>query len=73
MKPKDLIKLGIRPGPAIGVALKLLPEAKKALGHKVLEADLKALAAEFKADFESNLVLHGPAASTDHLDVQTAG
>ena len=46
MKPKDLIKLGIRPGPAIGVALKLLPEAKKALGHKVLEADLKALVNE---------------------------
>ena len=46
MKPRDLLKLGIQPGPAIGVALKLLPEAKKALGQKVLESDLKALVNE---------------------------
>src|SRR5258706_14494690 len=43
MKPKDLLKLGFQPGPVIGVAIKLLPEAKKALGHQVLESDLKAL------------------------------
>jgi putative peptide zinc metalloprotease protein len=38
-----------------------------------MEADLKGLAAEFRADFESNLVLHGPAAASDRVDVQTAG
>ena len=46
MKPKDLLKLGFQPGPVIGVALKLLPEAKKAMGHRVLENDLKALVSE---------------------------
>jgi tRNA-splicing ligase RtcB len=43
MEPKDLLKLGYQPGPVIGVALKLLPEAKKAMGQKALESDLKAL------------------------------
>ena len=46
MKPKDLLKLGYQPGPAIGVALKLIPEAKRALGARVLENDLKALVNE---------------------------
>jgi tRNA-splicing ligase RtcB len=46
MKPKDLIKLGLEPGPAIGVALKLLPEATRALGQKVLKRDLEALIRE---------------------------
>src|SRR3954449_7196204 len=46
MKPKDLLKLGYQPGPAIGVALKLIPEAKRALGARVLESDLKALLTE---------------------------
>jgi tRNA-splicing ligase RtcB len=46
MKPKDLIKLGLEPGPAIGVALKLLPEATRALGGKVLRRDLEALVKE---------------------------
>jgi len=43
MKPKDLLKLGLEPGPAIGVALKIIPDAKRALGARVLESDLKAL------------------------------
>src|SRR5689334_21469030 len=43
MKPKDLHKLGLEPGPAVGVALKLIPEAKRALGARVLENDIKAL------------------------------
>src|SRR3954469_24867999 len=43
MKPKDLLKLGLAPGPAIGVALKLIPDAKRALGARVLERDMKAL------------------------------
>src|SRR5436853_5209859 len=46
MKPRDLLKLGFKPGPAIGVALKLIPDAKRALGARVLEDDLKALAIE---------------------------
>jgi tRNA-splicing ligase RtcB len=46
MKPRDLLKLGYQPGPAIGVALKLIPEAKRALGARVLESDLQALATE---------------------------
>jgi tRNA-splicing ligase RtcB len=46
MKPKDLLKLGYQPGPAIGIALKLIPEAKRALGARVLENDLKALVNE---------------------------
>jgi tRNA-splicing ligase RtcB len=46
MKPRDLLKLGFEPGPVIGVALKVIPEAKRALGARVLESDLKALATE---------------------------
>jgi tRNA-splicing ligase RtcB len=46
MKPKDLLKLGLEPGPAVGVALKLLPEATRALGAKVLKRDLEALIKE---------------------------
>src|SRR5258706_7687636 len=46
MNPRDVLKLGFRPGPAIGVALKLIPDAKRALGARVLEDDLKALAIE---------------------------
>lgn len=46
MKPRDLIDLGFKPGPAIGVALKVIPEARRLLGEKLLERDLKALVAE---------------------------
>ena len=46
MKPKDLLKLGFQPGPSIGVALSVIPEAKRALGARVLESDLKALITE---------------------------
>jgi hypothetical protein len=38
-----------------------------------MDAELRALAVEFKADVEENLVLHGPASGSDHIDVQTAG
>jgi hypothetical protein len=37
-----------------------------------MDAELRALAVEFKADVEQNLVLHGAAGGVDHLDVQTA-
>src|SRR4051812_6778967 len=43
MTGKDLIKLGYKPGPAIGVALRLIPPALKALGHKDLKRELKAV------------------------------
>jgi tRNA-splicing ligase RtcB len=43
MKPKDLLKLGYQPGPAIGVALKVIPDAKRELGARALEQELEAL------------------------------
>jgi tRNA-splicing ligase RtcB len=46
MKARDLIKLGFKQGPSIGVALKLIPEARRALGRDVLENDLRAIANE---------------------------
>jgi len=46
MKPKDLLKLGFQSGPSIGVALSIIPEAKRALGARVLESDLEALIRE---------------------------
>ncbi len=46
MKARDLLKLGMKPGPAINVALKLLPQARKAMGKQALERDLAALISE---------------------------
>src|SRR4051812_19489714 len=46
MKGRDLIKLGFKPGPAISVALKIIPEAEKALGRDVLQRDLQAILTE---------------------------
>jgi tRNA-splicing ligase RtcB len=43
MKPRDLIKLGYQPGPAIGVAVQLIPAAKRTLGARDLERELEAL------------------------------
>jgi len=43
MKPKDLIKLGYQPGPAIGVAIQIIPDASRALGARALEQELEAL------------------------------
>ncbi|WOI45613.1 hypothetical protein [Acidovorax sp. BLS4] len=45
MKARDFIKLGYQ-GAAIGVALRLFPDAKRALGARVLDSDLKALVNE---------------------------
>ena len=36
MKPRDLLKLGFKPGPAIGAALLLIPKAEKGLGHEAM-------------------------------------
>ncbi|WP_428936986.1 RtcB family protein [Fontivita pretiosa] len=42
MTGKDLIKLGLKPGPAIGVALRLIPRAKQELGsEKAVKRELK--------------------------------
>src|SRR3954463_15588869 len=43
---KDLLKMGFKPGPSIGVALKLLPMVQKELGRKVIESDLRAILSE---------------------------
>ena len=43
MKGKDLIKLGFKPGPAVGVALLLIPKAEQALGHEAVLRELKAV------------------------------
>jgi tRNA-splicing ligase RtcB len=43
MSGKDLIKLGFKPGPAIGAAIAALPAAEAALGRKQAKAELKAV------------------------------
>ena len=64
--------------PAGVAALQSVEQRADAVAHSgetdtQMESDLKALAAEFRADFESNLVLHGPATTSDRVDVETAG
>jgi tRNA-splicing ligase RtcB len=46
MKGKDLIKLGFKPGPAIGAALLLIPKAEQALGYHAMLRELKAVLAD---------------------------
>jgi tRNA-splicing ligase RtcB len=46
MKGKDLIKLGFKPGPAIGAALLLIPKAEQALGHQAMLRELEAVRAD---------------------------
>lgn len=46
MKARDLLKLGMTPGPAIGVGLKVLPDARKAMGKANLQRDLERVIAE---------------------------
>jgi tRNA-splicing ligase RtcB (3'-phosphate/5'-hydroxy nucleic acid ligase) len=43
MNGKDLIKLGFKPGAAIGVALRLIPEAAKHLNEVQIRRELKAV------------------------------
>ncbi|HEY2586333.1 MAG TPA: RtcB family protein [Tepidisphaeraceae bacterium] len=43
MTGKDLIKLGFKPGAAIGVALRLIPEAAKHLNEVQIRRELKAV------------------------------
>src|SRR5690348_7538750 len=45
MNGKDLIKLGFKPGAAIGVALRLIPEAAKHLNEVQIRRELKAVLA----------------------------
>jgi tRNA-splicing ligase RtcB len=46
MKARDLIDLGYKPGPAIGVALKLVDQLKSQLGRDVMINDLAAIVKE---------------------------
>jgi hypothetical protein len=46
MTGKDLIKLGYKPGPSMGVALKLIPQVRSQLGERVMEDDLRAILKE---------------------------
>jgi tRNA-splicing ligase RtcB len=43
MTGKDLIKMGFPHGPAVGVALRLVPAAEKALGHEGVVRELQAV------------------------------
>src|SRR5690606_28039333 len=52
MDAKALIGLGMKEGKAIGVALKLLPEAQKAMSPGILQRDLAAVIAEPNAHTE---------------------
>jgi Fe-S cluster biogenesis protein NfuA len=44
--------------------------ARSGVPDSQMEAELKDLALEFKADVEQNLVMHGPASVSDSTDVQ---
>ncbi len=46
MKAKDLIALGFRPGPVIGVALKVMPDAARALDDAALRQAFAAVLAD---------------------------
>ena len=74
MKGKDLMKLGLTPGPAMGVALRLLPKAVKRLGEEgakgalrsVLEQPEAHLDHEYFADLAAKLVeINRPPAFTE--------
>jgi tRNA-splicing ligase RtcB len=43
MKGKDLIKMGFKPGPAVGVALLLIAKASEELDRQALKRELKAV------------------------------
>jgi tRNA-splicing ligase RtcB len=45
MTGKDLLELGFKSGPAIGLALSLVPQAEAALGQEALVRDLREIAA----------------------------
>jgi tRNA-splicing ligase RtcB (3'-phosphate/5'-hydroxy nucleic acid ligase) len=52
MKGKDLLKLGLEPGPAMGIALRLLPKANKRLGSDGVREALTAIIAKPGAHLE---------------------
>jgi tRNA-splicing ligase RtcB len=45
MTGKDLIELGFKPGPTVGLALSLVPQAEAALDHEIVVRDLREIAA----------------------------
>lgn len=52
MKARDLLELGMKPGPAVGIALQHLTEARKVMSDKVLKQELAALIADPEAYLE---------------------
>ena len=46
MKGKDLIKMGFKPGPAVGVAMLLIPKAAETLDRAAIERELRAVLAD---------------------------
>ncbi len=48
MKPRDLLQLGYQPGPVIGIAIKAIADAGKAVDKHTVEADLTSLLADPK-------------------------
>ena len=46
MTGKDLVRLGFKPGAALGVALRLIPKAAKTLDRETIERELKAVLAD---------------------------
>ena len=46
MTGKDLIKMGFQNGPAVGLALRLIPEAAKKLDDAAIERELRAILAD---------------------------
>lgn len=52
MTGKDLIELGFKSGPAVGLALSLVPQAEAALDHETVLQDLRAIAANPSAHQE---------------------
>jgi tRNA-splicing ligase RtcB len=52
MKARDLLKLGFKPGPAVGLAMRIIPEAQRQMGIKDLRRDLESLAKDPSAFLE---------------------
>ena len=46
MNGSDLIKMGFRHGPAVGLALRLIPAAAKALDEESVARELRAVLAD---------------------------
>ena len=52
MKGKDLMEIGLQPGPVLGVALRVLPKAVKRLGEEGAKGALRAVLADPEAHLD---------------------